>query len=160
MLSIKSGNNFLEIDSLRIKFFLKKKNICSIFNKFCSDFELTDITISIKLFNEEKIKKLNYQFAGNDYPTDVLTFPNTINGKISSDIAICWNIINKNSKKYKNSLQTELWYILTHALIHSLDYDHQDKAQQKEFISLQNRLLKIIGLKIDLDFFKRDITIN
>ncbi len=142
---------------------LGEKNIYSVFAKYCTELSLDNCVINIKLFKEKDIKELNFQFAGNNYPTDVLTFntkTKSANNTFESDIAMCWSIINKNATIYHNELFVEFWYIFTHALIHSLDLDHQTPSQQKKFIILQNLLLDTIGLKIDLDFFKRDTTMN
>ena len=107
---------------------------------------------TILLTNSLNIKKLNKQFRKINKPTDVLSFPSfskknyfkSIKQKniYLGDIAICYEIIKKRSKK--EGFIHEFDKVWVHGFLHLLGYDHVKKSDYLKMIKVENEILSII----------------
>jgi probable rRNA maturation factor len=110
--------------------------------------------IHVVFTDEADSKRLNSQFAGNNYPTDVLSFvyetaQTTEELKLpqaKAEIVICTPIAQAQAKEYNISLQSELILLFVHGLLHVLDHDHQSETQKASFESLQDDIMVSLGL--------------
>jgi probable rRNA maturation factor len=97
---------------------------------------------------------LNRQFAGNDYPTDVLSF-NYFEGQSMereptttlAEIAICSSIAKAQAKKYGNTYSDELVLLLVHGLLHIFGLDHSNKDERSRFEQAQSAIMKELKRK-------------
>ena len=95
--------------------------------------------LSVLLIGEAHMRRLNARFAGNDYVTDVLSFP-LMEGEeegplVLGDIVVCPAVAAENAERLGRSHAEELDTLLVHGLLHILGYDHQgaeDKAAMEE----------------------------
>ena len=97
---------------------------------------------SILLTSNKKMKSLNFKFRKKNMPTDVLSFPikDFINNrKYIGDIAICYEIINKRSKKSNFFLEFDKMWI--HGYLHILGYDHKKLKNFKKMNKKENLIL-------------------
>jgi len=101
--------------------------------------------LSILLIGADHIRRLNARFAGNDYATDVLSFPmmddEEANESMLGDVVLCPEIARANAEKLNHSLDRELNVLLVHGILHLLGYDHQGKTDQSE---MERRLTEIL----------------
>ncbi|RAX53202.1 rRNA maturation RNase YbeY [Helicobacter sp. 16-1353] len=96
--------------------------------------------VELVVVNSDEIRRLNREFLGKDYETDVLSFgldysgiklPNPPLGSIIISIDSAINV----SKQYKHSLRDEFAILFVHSLLHLLGYDHEiddGEHRQKE----------------------------
>ena len=73
----------------------------------------------------------NKTYLNHDYSTDIITFDNSENKKISGDIVISIERVKENSKKYKVKLEDELRRVMAHGLLHLLGYDDKNEKEKK-----------------------------
>jgi probable rRNA maturation factor len=99
--------------------------------------------IGLAFVDVNTIKELNSKYAGNDYPTDVLSFEygDDEEGNIG-DIAICKDIAISQAKENNISLEAELTLLLVHGVLHILGYDHQDEDQIASLDAIQSDIMK------------------
>lgn len=102
--------------------------------------------INLKLVDREESRRLNREYAGNDYATDVLSFTYEDSTKELGDIAICLEVAKEQADSADISLQTELTTLVIHGVLHVLGYDHQNQSQQTRFEQLQNGIVKQLEL--------------
>ena len=114
-----------------------------------------DTTLCVELIftDEEEIKKLNREQRSIDKVTDVLSFPTLDHikgqalsaedypldvgedGLLIGSIAICIKRAEEQAEEYGHSYERELNYLLVHAILHCMGYDHmtdEDKAEMRE----------------------------
>ena len=95
--------------------------------------------LSVLLVTSDHMQRLNARFAGNDYATDVLSFP-LMEGEededegplVLGDVVICPPVAAANAAKLDHGLEQEIAVLLVHGTLHLLGYDHQgdeDKAK-------------------------------
>ncbi|MWV61376.1 rRNA maturation RNase YbeY [Helicobacter saguini] len=115
--------------------------------------------IELIFSSESEIKKINHEYMGKNYATDVLSFPLEINFNITQKQCFGSIIINlplalKNAKKFKHNLYAEISILYTHAFLHLLGFDHenilQDKGNQRK---IEKQILK--SLKITNSLIER-----
>ncbi len=79
-----------------------------------------------RITNDAELQSLNKQFLGNDYPTDVLSFPS------EGDIAISLDRAKAQAKQWNHSTEDEIRVLLLHGLLHLSGMDHEtDQGQMK-----------------------------
>jgi probable rRNA maturation factor len=85
---------------------------------------------------DSELRRLNRDFLGKDYPTDVLSFPVGQALPPASEqlgeIAISVSRARRQSAAFGHSLENEIRILMLHGLLHLLGMDHQtDRGQMK-----------------------------
>lgn len=108
-----------------------------------------EVTASIHLVGEKKIRELNRKYRKQDVVTDVLSFPlcekREIRDRIDKeigDVFLCVPRIKKQAKEYGVFFEEEFCRILTHGILHLLGFDHENKIEAKKMFKLQERIIK------------------
>jgi probable rRNA maturation factor len=115
--------------------------------------------VCLQFVSNEKIRKLNKDWRGKDYATDVLSFPLIFEESGASflpdlggttelelgDIVISVEKANEQAAEYGHSLERELAFLFVHGLLHVLGFDHETAAQEKDMFSRQTAVLNCVG---------------
>jgi len=106
--------------------------------------------VTIVFVTDAAIRKLNRQFRGRDYATDVLSFPSvaeefeTENKANLGEIVISAQRAAAQAKQNGLSLSNEIQQLILHGLLHLCGYDHEtDKGEMNR---LELRLRKRLGV--------------
>ena len=100
--------------------------------------------LSVLLVGADHIRKLNARFAGDDYATDVLSFPMMEDDEVSlllGDVVICPEIAETNAAKLGHDVVRELDTLLIHGTLHLLGYDHDDEEEKARMEGRQRDIL-------------------
>ena len=84
--------------------------------------------LAIKLGGTEESRKFNAQYRGKDYPTDVLSFhcgEEQPDGFYLGDILICVPVAMEQASENGTDLDTELFTLMVHGILHLAGYDHE-----------------------------------
>tara|TARA_B110000014_G_C19919557_1_gene475717 strand:+ start:337 stop:750 length:414 start_codon:yes stop_codon:yes gene_type:complete len=123
MISFQINSKFKLADRKMIKIWLT--NICKE-----EGVEIGDLTY---LFVDDKeMIKYNKKFLNHNTLTDVITFENNKEKKISGDIIISTERILDNSKTYNVGFINELYRVMAHGLLHLLGYKDKKKFDIKK----------------------------
>jgi probable rRNA maturation factor len=71
--------------------------------------------------NDQELQRLNLNFLGHDYPTDVLSFPN---GELG-EIAISIERAAEQAAQFGHSLLEEIQILMLHGVLHLAGFDHE-----------------------------------
>ena len=71
---------------------------------------------------DAELRRLNHKFLGNDYPTDVLSFPAA--GASLGDIAISFARARAQARAFGHNTGQEVQILMLHGLLHLLGMDH------------------------------------
>lgn len=96
----------------------------------------------IVMLESAEAKKLNKQFRGKNYATDVLSFegmePNSL-----GELIFCAPVLKRQAKEHDLSFRKEFAYLLLHGLLHLLGYEHEgDERAAKKMYALQDDIFK------------------
>ncbi len=100
--------------------------------------------LSVLLVGSDHIRKLNARFAGDDYATDVLSFPMMEDDETSlllGDVVICPEMAANNAVKLGHDVANELDTLLVHGTLHLLGYDHDDEEEKARMEERQRVIL-------------------
>lgn len=113
--------------------------------------------LSLRLTDDAEIQSLNAQYRQKDQPTDVLAFaalevdaPPLEDAELEplylGDIVISVETAQTQATQQNHSLQQELAWLASHALLHLLGWDHPNEARLREMLQQQAFLLQTIGI--------------
>ncbi len=79
--------------------------------------------------NDAALQRLNLQFLGHDFPTDVLSFPSGESG-VLGDLAISSQRAGQQAAQFGHSIEDEIAILMLHGTLHLLGLDHEtDRGQ-------------------------------
>jgi probable rRNA maturation factor len=108
---------------------------------------------------DAELRRLNAQFLGKDYPTDVLSFPSRANagedaGMASrrltpprrhlGDLAISAARARAQAREYGHTTEDELRILMLHGVLHLMGMDHESDSGQME--RAERRWRRVLGL--------------
>ena len=99
--------------------------------------------LNFLIVGDKRIIHFNKTYLNHDYSTDIITFDNSENKKISGDIVISIERVKENSKKYKVKLEDELRRVMAHGLLHLLGYDDKNEKEKKRIRKKENYYLEM-----------------
>ena len=100
--------------------------------------------LSIVLVNDSEIQKLNTQFLGRNYPTDVIAFPLEKNhDEIWGEIYISMDRAKEQANDFHVSLIEEFTRLVIHGILHLLGYDDQINIDKTRMRKKEDHYLKI-----------------
>ena len=76
---------------------------------------------------DAELRRLNRDFRGRDYPTDVLSFPADV-GESLGDLAISLPRARAQASEFGHALPDEIRILMLHGLLHLLGMDHEADA--------------------------------
>ena len=110
------------------------------------------VYLSLLFTGNDEIQVINKQYRGKDQPTDVISFAyhETEDFDIGpydtlGDIVISMERVEEQAAEYNHSLKRELYYVLTHGLLHLLGYDHIEEDDKKEMRTSEEEILGQFG---------------
>ena len=119
--------------------------------------------VAIALVTEAHIRKLNRQYRGKDYATDVLSFPPDPGprtpdpgsripdpGRVLGDIVIATGVAKRQAREAGHSYQAELRVLALHGFLPLLGYDHDDPDDHGRMARAEARLRRRGGLPAGL----------
>ncbi|HWB82642.1 MAG TPA: rRNA maturation RNase YbeY [Bryobacteraceae bacterium] len=80
------------------------------------------------LTGDAELRRLNRDFRGKDYATDVLSFPSLLRdreGTSLGDIAISLARARTQARQFGHTLEQEVQILMLHGLLHLLGMDHE-----------------------------------
>ncbi len=114
--------------------------------------------MAVLLVGAEQIADYNDRFMGRGGPTDVLAFPveDLEPGHIPrldddepplnlGDVFLCPTEINARAQREGREFGDDLFFLLTHGILHLLGYGHEDEAAAEDMERREDALLKTIG---------------
>lgn len=99
-------------------------------------------TLTLVFLNKKEAKKLNQEFRGKDYATDVLSFESMEPSSLG-ELIFCYDVLRNQAKDHCLSFQFELGYMLIHGVLHLLGYEHEDcEEKAREMFDLQDSIFE------------------
>lgn len=144
--------DIIEKTKKMLEFYIK-----TLYDKSClKDKEYESVTLDIVLCNSDKTHEYNRDYRGKDYPADIITFAifaddensfifdGDINlGEIVIALDKVIEGVNRDISGSKNKEQ-ELYFLISHGLMHLLGFDHRDEEEYNFVIGEQRKALECI----------------
>lgn len=135
-----------------LRYYLKDEGI--ICQSCLRGLEYSSISFDIVYCNDEKTHQINAEYRKKDYAADIITFAIfadteekfIFDGEINlGEIIISLDKIEKNAQEKNCSNKEELFFLVSHGIMHLLGFDHQSQEEYDFIVKTQNEAL--INLK-------------
>ena len=101
-----------------------------------------DWELSVALTNDVGIQALNHTWREKDKPTDVLSFPQDVEGLLG-DLVISVETAAVQATTRGHSLESELRILLVHGFLHLCGHDHEAGGEEHAaMVNEERRLMK------------------
>jgi probable rRNA maturation factor len=77
---------------------------------------------------DAELRRLNREFRGKDYPTDVLSFPSAESAGSLGDLAISAARARAQAREFGHSTEDEIRILMLHGVLHLTGMDHETDA--------------------------------
>ncbi len=104
-------------------------------------------TLVFLFVDDNEILEMNKKFLKHDYYTDVITFGDLKDKKISGDIAISIERVLENSKTYGLEFEDELIRVMAHGLLHIMGYNDKSSSDKLVMSQKENKAIKMFHVK-------------
>jgi len=100
--------------------------------------------------SDEELMKINREFLGHDYYTDIITFDTLEDQHIkkaalSGDIFISVDTVRINAETYHTSFEDELHRVMIHGVLHLMGYDDHTPEEESEMHRQEDIALQIFN---------------
>lgn len=104
--------------------------------------------LSLRLVGAAEGKRLNRDFRGRDYATNVLTFEYGVNplGVARGDIVICVPVLAREAREQRKDFLHHAAHLTLHGVLHALGYDHVKARDAKRMEALETATLAGMGI--------------
>ena len=128
---------------------------------FLLDIQYKSFTCCVLACDNKKIKQLNNKFRGKNCPTNVLSFPASLeNYEVKStltpteannphelgDIAIAFEICKKEANISKVKFEHHVCHLITHSVLHLLGFDHEEEENATKMEKIEVQVLAKLGI--------------
>ena len=90
--------------------------------------------LTVRFVEAEEGRRLNAQFRGKDYATNVLTFPYARETVLAGDIVLCLPVVLREAAQQGKPAAAHFAHLVVHGMLHLQGYDHEtgDDARAME----------------------------
>ena len=127
---------------------LDKKIVHNLISFLKKELKFDVSSLIINFISSNLITKINIQYLGHQYSTDIITFNYSGSHQfLDGELFISFEDAAVNAAKYSAPLREEYIRLIIHGILHLLDYDDQNKNAKLVMKRLENKMLK--SYKID-----------
>lgn len=119
----------------------------------------SDVSLTVRIVDEEEGQALNTDFRGKEYPTNVLSFPyekpqfsidygddeEPDDENYLGDLVICHPIVQKEAQTQEKTLDQHWAHLFIHGVLHLQGFDHISDAEAEEMETLEIAILGQLG---------------
>ena len=101
-------------------------------------------TLTVRYVAEAEGRRLNREFRGKDYATNVLTF---VYGSrpLAGDVVICAPVVAREARAQGKRVEAHHAHLLVHGVLHLQGYDHEHEADAARMERRERAILARLG---------------
>jgi len=97
--------------------------------------------IALVFCDARAARRLNREFRGRDYATNVLTFSYQVRPEPMADIVLCMPVVRREARTQRKPVRDHLAHLVFHGVLHALGHDHLQAAQTATMQAIERALL-------------------
>jgi probable rRNA maturation factor len=102
--------------------------------------------ITVRIVAEDEARRLNRDYRGKDYATNVLTFDYAREPTVLADLVLCAAVVEREARAARIGLDAHYAHLLVHGTLHAQGYDHEaSAAEARRMESRESALLLALG---------------
>lgn len=100
-------------------------------------------SVSYLFCNDEEILRINRQFLGHDYYTDIITFDYCTGSLLRGDIVISLDTVRSNAEELGVVYERELLRVIIHGILHLCGINDKGPGERQVMEAAENEALDI-----------------
>ncbi|QDY87519.1 rRNA maturation RNase YbeY [Mycoplasma anserisalpingitidis] len=111
------------------------------------------INVDLTIVNNEEIQKLNKEYRGKDYATDILSFDFGNDGLYDTlpfvhlgELVVSYEKVIAQANEFNHSVKREFCYLFTHGLVHLMGYDHEEENERIEMNKIVDEIFNPLNI--------------
>lgn len=111
------------------------------------------INVDLTIVNNEEIQKLNKEYRGKDYATDILSFDFGNDGLYDTlpfvhlgELVVSYEKVIAQANEFNHSVKREFCYLFTHGLVHLIGYDHEEENERIEMNRIVDEIFNPLNI--------------
>ncbi len=100
--------------------------------------------VTLRFVAEAEGRRLNREYRGRDYATNVLSFPYR-HSPLSGDLVICAPVVAREAGAQRKAVRAHYAHLLVHGLLHLRGMDHEDEAMARRMERRERVILAVLG---------------
>lgn len=103
-----------------------------------------DAQITLRFVDAREARRLNRDFRGRDYATNVLTF-DYARAPVQADILLCVPVIAREARAQDKHWRAHLAHLVVHGALHAQGYEHETDADAVRMERREAKVLAALG---------------
>ena len=105
-----------------------------------------EAAVTLRYVAEAEGRRLNREFRGKDYATNVLTFVYEWGNGLEGDVVICAPVVAREAREQGKPVRAHHAHLLVHGLLHLQGMDHEGSAAEAKRMERREReVLRRLG---------------
>lgn len=104
-----------------------------------------DAKITLRFVGLREATRLNRDYRGRGYATDVLTFGYSAEPMVQADIVICVPVVRRQAEEREKTLYDHLAHLAVHATLHAQGLHHDTTSAAQALERRERKILKSLG---------------
>ena len=106
-----------------------------------------DGEITVRIVGAEEGQRLNREFRGKDYATNVLTFDYAQEPVVTADLVLCAPVVAREAAEQGKPLAAHYAHLLVHGALHAQGWDHETgEADADDMEAYEIEILAELGI--------------
>jgi probable rRNA maturation factor len=107
-----------------------------------------DGEITVRIVDADEGQRLNREFRGKDYATNVLTFDYAQSPIVLADLVLCAPVVAQEARAQRKPLADHYAHLLVHGALHAQGWDHETSDEDAEAMEAREiEILARLGVK-------------
>lgn len=99
--------------------------------------------LTVRIVDADEGQRLNREFRGKDYATDVLTFDYSQSPMVMADLVLCAPVVAREARELRVTLADHYAHLLVHGTLHAQGWDHETGEADAE--AMEAREIEILA---------------
>jgi probable rRNA maturation factor len=105
-----------------------------------------DAELTVRFVGVAEARKLNREYRGKDYATNVLTFDYSHAPVVRADIVLCVPVIKREAREQRKPVRQHLAHLTVHGVLHAQGHEHDRAVDARKMEAREGRILAELGI--------------
>ena len=106
---------------------------------------IEDAVVTLRIVGAVEARRLNRDFRGKDYATNVLTFAYPNLRPLTGDIVLCAPVLRGEARERGIELYAHYAHLVVHGMLHLQGYDHERSRDARRMERLETEIVTRLG---------------
>ncbi len=102
--------------------------------------------ITVRIVHADEGRRLNAEFRGKDYATNVLTFDYAAEPVVMADLVICAEVVEREAAEAGIDIAAHYAHMVVHGTLHAQGWDHEAEDEAEAMEARESEILIGLGL--------------